>query len=334
MKKIMDFEEFTNTLIDHVGIHKKFVLHDVLKELEDNTFDKKNVYKDIGEDAAALIFPWGTKLVLIATDMISADFVAKAPFSAGYSAIVVCVDDIYACGGKPLTAAIDMQASTAERLQDVIKGAKRAAEQFGISITRGHTSLKPGCDAVASTAIGWIDRANYISAGGALPGDALAIIWDPDGKRSPNGPYWDTITFKSSDDVLHKRGVMNLLARKKLLNASKDISDAGLFGTTFLMANYSRIGCEIAVDALKNAFHVSTYDDLAWFSTAYLTTGFIVALDSNNMDVAAEMVANAGLEMKAVGHVILGSQMLLIDEDGGARVLFDWQQTPVFPDLA
>lgn len=328
----MDFEEFTSTVIDHVGIQKKFVIHDVLKILEDNnTFDKTNIYKDIGEDAAALNFPGGKKLVLIATDMISSDFVTKAPYSAGYSAIVVCIDDIYACGGMPLTTAIDLQASTAERLQDVIKGAKRAAEQFGISITRGHTALKPGCDAVASTAIGWIDQEQYISAGGALPGDMLAIIWDPDGKRSPNGPYWDTITFKTSDDVLQRRKVMNLLARSKLLHASKDISDAGIFGTALLMLNYSRAGCEIDVEKLDIAFNVQDFDELVWFSTAYLTTGFLVAIPENNLDLAVEIATTAGLQMEAVGRVVPGNKISLIYESN-ENILFDWQKTPIFPE--
>ncbi|HME53530.1 MAG TPA: AIR synthase related protein [Candidatus Lokiarchaeia archaeon] len=329
----MDFEEFTNTLINHVGIQKKFIIHDVLKILEDNNnFDKTNVYKDIGEDAAALHFPGESKLVLIATDMISADFVAKAPFSAGYSAIVVCIDDIFACGGMPLTTAIDMQASTTERLQDVIKGAKRAAEQFGISITRGHTALKPGCDAVASTAIGWIDQEQYISAGGALPGDALVIIWDADGKRSRNGPYWDTITFKDSAEVLQRRAVMNELARDNLLHASKDISDAGIIGTALMMLNYSRAGCEIDADKLKIAFNVQDFDELAWFSTAYLTTGFLVAIPEINLDRAKNIALNAGLEMKMIGSIVPGSEILIVYENG-SQILFDWQKTPVFPAL-
>ena len=177
---------------------------------------------------------------------------------------------------------------------------------------------------------GVIAKEDFISAGGALPGDTIAMIWDPDGKRSPNGPYWDTITFKTSYEVLQRRGVMNQLARDKLLHGSKDISDAGLFGTAFMMANYARVGMAFDLDALFPAFHVDSLGDLAWFSTAYITTGFLVALDNENLDAATRIVETNGIEIHAIGTVASGSQVA-INEAGNVHVIFDWNETPIFP---
>jgi uncharacterized protein len=340
----MDFSAFTAAISEHASIKKKFAIHDVLKILGDNAFNKDNVIKDIGEDAAAVEI--GDTIGLIATDMISSDFVKRAPFSAGYSAILVCIDDIYACGGKPLTAAIDVQAGTEVTLHELVKGAKKAAEQFDISITRGHTSLKDSGDVIACTVVGThASNRDFISAGDAKPGDMLALIWDPDGKRSPNGPFWDTVTFKVKDEVLRRRELMIDLSgsryyprprsngKGKLLHASKDVSDAGLFGTTFLLANYSRVGCEFDAGMLLEAFGVKTFDDLFWYTTAYLTTAFIVALDPKDIIAVQKKAISAHMQAPVVGRVVPGSTIVL--NNGGSRhALLDWRKTPVFPEQA
>jgi selenophosphate synthetase-related protein len=336
----MDFDTYTAAIRDHAGVKKKFVIHDVLKILADNEFNKDNVFKDIGEDAAAIEMKGGG-LVLIATDMISSDFVKRAPYSAGYSAILVCVDDIFACGGIPLTAAIDVQAAAETALHELVKGAKKAAEQLGISITRGHTSLKEGGDAISCTVVGEHARkADFVSAGDARPGHVLVLVWDAKGKRSPNGPFWDTVTFKTKKEVLEHRALMVDLAgssmyhrltervqsfpREKLIHASKDVSDAGLFGTALLLANYSRVGCEFEERLLFEAFDVKNYDDLLWFTTAYLTTAVLVAIDEKNIINVQRKAIESGIQAAVVGRVVPGSNIHLVHE-GKARLLLDWR---------
>jgi selenophosphate synthetase-related protein len=340
----MDLDAFASAISSHTSIKKKFAIHDVLKILGDNAFNKENVIKDIGEDAAAVEI--GGTIGLIATDMISSDLVKRAPFSAGYSAILVCIDDIYACGGTPLTAAIDVQAATEATLHELVKGAKKAAEQFDISITRGHTSLKDSGDVIACTVVGThASDKDFISPGDAKPGDMLVLIWDADGKRSPNGPYWDTVTFKTKEDVLRRRELMVDLSgsryyprprsngKGKLLRASKDVSDAGLFGTTFLMANYSRVGCEFDVKMLLDAFGVKDLEELLWFTTAYLTTAFIVALDPKDIIAVQKKAIGAHMQAPVVGRVVPGSTIVLF-HSGSRHVLLDWRKTPVFPEPA
>lgn len=341
----MDLDAFARAISSHASITKKLAIHDVLEILDDNAFNKEHVLKDIGEDAAAVDMGGGT-VGLIATDMISSDLVKRSPFSAGYSAILVCIDDIYACGGIPVTAAIDVQACAEAALHDLVKGAKRAAEQFDISITRGHTSLKEGGDSIACTVVGTHARAqDFISAGDARPGDMLALIWDPDGRRSPNGPYWDTVTFKAKEDVLRRRELMVDLSgsskyprprsngRGKLLRASKDVSDAGLFGTALLMANYSRVGCEFDASMLLEAFGVETFDDLLWFTTAYLTTAFIVAVAPKDIIAVQKKAIGARMQAPVVGRVVPGSTIVLSSK-GTRHVLLDWRKAPVFPEPA
>lgn len=324
----MKTEDFINGLKRHARIENKLYLHDVLKILKDNDFNKERIYKDIGEDSAAIIM--GDKYILITTDMISSEFLRKNAYSAGYSAILVGIDDIYACGGTPLTSAIDIQGNSIGSVHDLVKGAKKAAEQFGISITRGHTSLDEKNIAVSSTIIGEIKKEHYISAGNARAGDLLAMIWDPDGKKSPNGPYWDTVTFKSRDEVLNRRGVMCEVAREKLVHASKDISNAGLVGTTFMMCNYSRVGAKLYGNTIKKVFNCKDLEDLSWWITAFLTTGFLVSIDPENVDEARETSEENSLNLHIIGEVNDKSSISLEMEDTIHKLL-DWNETPIFP---
>ncbi|MEX2681524.1 MAG: AIR synthase related protein [Candidatus Sigynarchaeota archaeon] len=343
----MDFDAFVAAIRNHAAIKKKLVIHDVLTILADNKFNNTCIFKGIGEDAAAVEIE-GDTLMLVATDMISSDFVKRAPFSAGYSAILVCVDDIFACGGVPLTAAIDVQAATEAVLHELVRGAKKAAEQLGISITRGHTSLKEGGDAMSCTVVGeHASKADFVSAGDARPGQVLVLVWDYNGKRSPNGPYWDTVTFKTSEEVRKHRALMVELAgsplygmatehlrtspRERLIHASKDVSDAGLFGTAMLFANYSRVGFEIEERLLFETFNVDNYEDLLWFTTAYLTTGFLVTIDERDIYKVQRKAIGSGMQAAVIGRVIPGSNIHVVHE-GKSRLLLDWRETPIFPD--
>ena len=46
------------------------------------------------------------KYILVTTDRIRTSFIEKFPFGAGFSSILVSVDDIYACGGIPIAASL------------------------------------------------------------------------------------------------------------------------------------------------------------------------------------------------------------------------------------
>mgnify|MGYP006288916933 FL=1 len=324
----MDFTTFIKNIKETTGVSRKFLLHDILSILKKNEFNKSRVYKDIGEDSAAI--EMDDRYLLLTTDMISSEFIKKDPFAAGYSSILVGIDDIYASGGTPLTATLNVQAGTKEGLIKMVSGAKKAAEHFKISITRGHTSLKQTSDAIACSVVGEIKKENYISAGAAKPGDVLVIIWDKDGKRSPNGPYWNTVSFKTSDEVVKRRSTMQDLARDHLIHASKDISDAGLIGTAYMLINYSQVGCTIDVQRLMDVFSVDKLSSLEWWITAYLTTSFLVTMDVASLPRGRKICNQNSMEMQEIGIIEKGSEFRLKLENESA-MLFDWVQNPIFP---
>ncbi len=329
----MDLERYIELVKQAPCIKKKHILRDALSIVHDTKVNTERIYKHLGEDAAAIFM--GDKLLLVATDMIAASFIEISPQGAGFSAVLVSIDDIYACGGYPVAAAIDVQASTKERMSEMLAGVRRGSLHFGIPIVRGHTSIVPGNEAIASTVFGEINKEDYISAGGAREGDVLVLVWDPDGKRSPAGQYWDTVSFKDARVVQGKRKVMHELARARLVHASKDVSDAGIFGTALMMLNLSRVGCDFPLPGLLSTWNVDpgmkdAAGELYWWSTAYLTTGFLVAAASEHLDAIKEMSVLHEMDACVLGKIVAGSKLQLV-AGGKKHELFDWSADPIFP---
>jgi len=73
--------------------------------LEKSEISPFRIFSDIGQDSAAIKND-SDMLTLITTDRIKTSYIENFPLGAGFSSILVGVDDIYACGGKPLAASI------------------------------------------------------------------------------------------------------------------------------------------------------------------------------------------------------------------------------------
>lgn len=324
----MNLAAFAGSIRDHVAIKKKFLLHDVLKELKETRFNTQRVHRDIGEDAAAIHF--GDALLLVSTDMISSDYARRHPRAAGYSAILVGIDDIYASGGRPVAATLDVQCTSTDDMLEVVRGAKAAAEQFSIAIVRGHSSLHESCTALASTIFGETPAGCHVSAGTAREDQVLVLVWDDDGRRSPNGPYWDTVTFKPPGQATWKRDAMVNLARAGLLRSSKDVSDAGLFGTILMMMDYSRAGAIIDIESLMAIFNVTDLESLHWWTTAYLTTGFITSADRDDIDRIQAIAREHSMRADEIG-LVTGGQHIRVSWRGEDLLLFDREVHRIFP---
>ncbi|MHA1684681.1 MAG: AIR synthase related protein [Promethearchaeota archaeon] len=324
----MDIPSLVSRLRGDDRIKNKLVLHDVLKIIKGDGSPRGRIYRDIGEDAAAL--DMGDMYLLVSSDMISSTFLKKNPDSSGYSAILVGIDDIYACGGTPLACTVEVQGPSIDVVKEIMGGARRAAEQFNVTIVRGHTSIIAGEPALSCTVMGEIKKDEYISAGGARPGDVLFLIWDPDGRKSPNGPYWDAVTLKSSDEIMTRLSVMQDLARERALTGAKDISNSGIIGTTYMMANYSRVGCDVEVGELQLLFNAGSDDELYWWMMAYLTNAFVASANPDDASRISATCSKHSMVAKIIGRFHEGSKFNLV-LGGNSHEVLDWKENPIFP---
>ncbi|MFW9875859.1 MAG: AIR synthase related protein, partial [Candidatus Thorarchaeota archaeon] len=294
-------------------ILEKRQINPLVQFVDENSFKSIKIFKDIGEDAAAI--KDDDKYILVTTDRIKTPFIENFPFGAGFSSILVSVDDIYACGGIPLAASIIISVKESDIYKELLKGICEGSRRFKVPIIRGHTNIHGKCYELSSTMIGEIKKEDYISGGNAKAGDKIILAVDIDGKPGKaSNLYYDTTTFKDSEEILRKRKAMNIIARKHIVNASKDISNGGIFGTLYQMINYSNVGADVNMTKIEippklidNGYDLETYIQM------YLTTSFILTASEVNCEEIVRTFQEYGLNANIIGNIIKDPNLLRIN---------------------
>lgn len=295
-------------------ILEKREINPIVQFIDKNSFKSTKIFTDIGEDSASI--ENNEKLILVTTDRIRTSFIENFPFGAGFSSILVSVDDIYACGGTPLAASIIISVKDPKTCNEILRGICEGSKKFQVPIIRGHTNVRSECFELSSTMIGEINKNDYISAGDAKIDDNILLVVDFDGKiGKANKLYYDTTTFKSSEDVLEKRRAMNVIAKKHLLNASKDVSNGGIFGTLLQMIKYSEVGADINVNEIMIPPILAENNyDLEIYIKMYLTTSYIVTTSVYNSFKAIDLFREHKMNAQVIGKIIEQKNLLKIND--------------------
>ncbi|MBD3351379.1 MAG: hypothetical protein GF364_07820 [Candidatus Lokiarchaeota archaeon] len=311
--------EFIDEINKFYNIERKFMLFPIMEKVRSTSYQSDNVYKSMGEDSAAIFLHNSNDedLILITTDAINEEFSKSNPWSAGFCSILVSIEDIYACGGYPLAATSILSSDDEMVRTALLDGIIDATKKFRVPLVRGHTADNTKNISVSATIIGRILRENYISAGNAQIGDKMLIIADFDGKvAKTNKYYWDTVTFKSSDEIMKKRTFMNKLAEYHYANSSKDISNGGLFGTMVLLLKYSDVGAKINIGNLElpDILLQKGYTQKE-YSRMYMTTAFLITCDPHYEEDIENLAEEYGLNANTIGEIIDSNSIVLSYQD-------------------
>ncbi len=286
------------------NIIEKTDISPFVQNINNNSYKSPRILSDIGQDSAA-IKNNNDMLTLITTDRIKTSYIENFPLGAGFSSILVGVDDIYACGGKPLAVSIIISFKNQIFGQKMIDGICKGSKLFKVPIVRGHTNIKE-FNELSSTVIGEIKRDEYISATNAQDKDAIILAVDFSGKVGRASKlHWDTVTYKSSKEVLHKRKSMNEIAKLKIVNSAKDISNGGIFGTILQLINYSKVGAGINIEKIVIPPILIEKDyNLETFIQMYLTTSYILTAQQEHCEEIIKTFNNHGLTATVIGEII------------------------------
>jgi hypothetical protein len=296
--------EIAESIRNNENIIEKKEINPIIEYINNNTFKSSRIYSDIGEDSAAINDK--DTYILVTTDRINTKFLKNFPFGAGFSSILVGVDDVYCCGGTPLAASLILSYENPKIGQEIIEGICEGSKKFRVPIIRGHTKPRGKSYELSSTMIGEIKKEDYISATNAKVGDSIILAVDFDGKVGKASKlYWDTVTFKSSEEVLNKRKAMNQIAKHHIVNASKDISNAGIFGSILQLTKYSSVGANINIDSMKIPPKLIAQNyTLETYFKMYLTTSYVLTAPLENCDNALKIFHAYGLEAGIIGEII------------------------------
>jgi len=305
----------------NLNIIEKTEISPFVQSINENSYKSPRIFSDIGQDSAAVTNN-NDMLTLITTDRIKTSYIENFPLGAGFSSILVGVDDIYACGGKPLAVSIIISFKDQILGQKMIDGICKGSKLFKVPIVRGHTNLKD-FNELSSTVIGEIKRDEYISATNAQDKDKIILAVDFSGKVGRASKlHWDTVTYKSSEEVLNKRKSMNEIAKLKIVNSAKDISNGGIFGTIMQLINYSKVGANINIEKIvipptliEKAYNLQTYVQM------YLTTSYILTTPEETSQNVLKIFNDHGMSAAVIGRIINEPELNINDGKNTIKVI-------------
>jgi len=177
------------------------------------------------------------------------------PFAYGQIAAANALSDVFAMGGRPITAlnlmGFPINLVSSKTIAEILSGGLKKAAEVGCAIIGGHSIRNP--EPIYGLAVtGIVDLRNILANENARPGDLLVLT-------KPLGTGIATTAIKRglASRSLEKKviALMSLtnsvgaeLAEKRLVRAATDITGFGLLGHLSNMCRASKVRAEIFPD--------------------------------------------------------------------------------------
>ena len=222
----------------------------MLRDLDIPTDDRLIVGLATGDDAG--VYRLTDELAIVQT----VDFftpIVDDPFCYGQIAATNAISDIYAMGGRPLTALNIMGIPTDlvpnEVITEILRGGSAKAKEAGCAIIGGHTIRNP--EPIYGLAVtGIVSPKRMLTNSRARAGDLLLLT-----KPLGTGIVTTGIKRGITSAALTKKSItlmcqLNIvgaeLAELGLIGAAVDVTGFGLLGHLASMCRASGVGAEIA----------------------------------------------------------------------------------------
>ncbi len=266
-----------------------------------------------GDDGAAVLV--GSEEVIACGEAILPSFVEHDPYGAGMAAVLTNVNDVAAMGAVPL-AIVDTVVGPPETCRAVLDGIRVASALYDVPVVGGHLTKSADRFALSAFALGRC-LGRPLSATRVIPGQALALVVCLEGKMRPDFPF-----FPSFDERGRRlAGDVRLLAELAadgVVEAAKDVSMAGLFGSIAMLLEPSRCGASVPVAAVPVPPGLG-FD--AW-SLCFPCFAFLVTLAPEHEDRCRHAVERRGLTYARLATVDASGVLGLVDDEDAA-VLVD-----------
>jgi selenide, water dikinase len=191
------------------------------------------------------------------------------PFAYGQIAAANALSDVFAMGGRPITAlnlmGFPQNLVSPKTIAKILRGGLEKAHEVGCAIVGGHSIRNP--EPIYGLAVtGVVDLRNILTNANARSGDLLVLT-------KPLGTGIATTAIKRglASRVLEKKVIALMsqtnsvgaeLAEKKLVRAATDVTGFGLLGHLANLCRASKISAEIFPDRVP-AISDEIYDLIA-----------------------------------------------------------------------
>jgi selenide,water dikinase len=174
------------------------------------------------------------------------------PFAYGQIAAANALSDVFAMGGRPITAlnlmGFPQHLVSSKTIAKILRGGLKKAAEAGCAIIGGHSIRNP--EPIYGLAVtGIVDRRNILSNANARAGDVLVLT-----KPLGTGIATTAIKRRLASPALARKVIALMsrtnwvgadLAERKLVRAATDVTGFGLLGHLANMCRASKVSAEI-----------------------------------------------------------------------------------------
>jgi selenophosphate synthetase-related protein len=181
-----------------------------------------------------------------------------------------------------------------------------------VPVVGGHSNTR---SAEPQLAVSILGRANaLLSSFNARPGDRLVMAVDLRGRFEDPYPFWNASVGAPPQRLRDDLELLPQLAESGLCDAAKDISMAGVLGTSLMLLECSGVGARIDLDAIPRPEHV---DFERWLS-AFPSYGFVLSVRDEHVNDVLARFAQRGLACATIGAVDASREVVLTQQDDSA----------------
>ncbi|CAH2901543.1 MAG: Selenophosphate synthetase-related protein MJ0640 [uncultured Paraburkholderia sp.] len=272
----------------------------------------------VGDDCAAIAD--GDGYLLFAIEGLVSDFVETMPWFAGYSSVMVNISDVHAMGGRPLAVVDALWSDGLESAEQILAGMAAASSAYGVPVVGGHSNTR---SAEPQLAVSILGRARaLLSSFNARPGDSLVMAVDLRGRFEDPYPFWNASVGAPAERLRDDLELLPQLAESGLCEAAKDVSMAGVLGTSLMLLECSGVGARIDLDAIPRPDGV---DFERWLS-AFPSYGFLLSVRDEHVDEVHACFAQRGLACATIGSVD-ASREVVLTQQGDSALLWNFRES-------
>jgi AIR synthase-related protein len=224
-------------------------------------------------------------------------------------------------GGRPLAVVDALWSDGLGAAEEVLAGMAAASLAYGVPVVGGHSNTRSAQPQLAVSIVG---RARaLLSSFNARPGDRLVMAVDLRGRFEDPYPFWNASVGAPAQRLRDDLELLPALAENGLCDAAKDISMAGVLGTSLMLLECSAMGARIDLDAIPRPPDV---DFERWLG-AFPSFGFVLSVRAQQVEeVLARFVAR-DLACAVIGEVD-ASREVVLTQCGDAALLWNFGDGP------
>lgn len=276
----------------------------------------------VGDDCAAL--PDGDGHLLFAIEGFINAFVERDPWFAGWCGVMVNVSDIYAMGGRPTAVVNAVWSLDAASMHPVLAGLAAAARAYGVPVVGGHSNARSTGGQLSVAILG---RAGprLLTSFDARPGDVLVAAIDLRGGYRAPYRHFNASTEAPPAQLRGDLELLPRLAEDGLCQAAKDISQAGILGTTLMLLECSGVGATLDVDAVPAPYGVDRAD---WLVGTFPSFGFVLAVPPQYLATVLQRFRSRAIACAPIGQCD-DSRCLRLRDHAGECLAWDVGEQPL-----